>query len=522
MVRLLGPVDVLDGTRVLRPTGSNPRTLLAVLAARAGDWIDPDRLIEALWGDDAPRTAEHALHVHVSTLRRLLPVGLSVASRRGGYALAITAGELDVDRFERLVASGRAELAGDDAEPAVTTLRSALALWRGPAMADVPWERFADGDVRRWEELRLTTEEDVVDAELARGRHVEVIGEIEGLVVDQPFRERRWAQLMVALYRAGRHAEALDRYRAARKMFADELGVEPSPELRDLERKVLLHDVSLTAAEERTTIPLTRFARGPRGRLAYQVLGDGPVDVVFIPGYGGNVEIRWEQPNLARLFRRLARSARVTLLDKRGTGLSDRDGGIPALEDNVDDVVAVMSEAGVEQAVLLGVMDGGAIALLAAARHPRRVQAVATYATFAAFELLGADIDDLFADLRAQLDRGVFEDAFARLAPSRVSDPDFARWMGRYMRFAAGVGGGAALLDRFEQLDIRPALADVSVPVLALHREGDQFIPASNAGFIADHVQHGRSVVLPGDDSVIWAGDVDAIAEEVERLLESL
>jgi pimeloyl-ACP methyl ester carboxylesterase len=212
----------------------------------------------------------------------------------------------------------------------------------------------------------------------------------------------------------------------------------------------------------------------------------------------------------------------VILLDKRGTGLSDRDGGIPALEDNVDDVLAVMAEAGVQQAVLLGVMDGGAIALLAAARHPRRVLAVATYATFAAFELLGADIDELFADLRSQLDRGVFDDAFARLAPSRAGDPDFARWMGRYMRFAAGVGGGAALLDRFEQLDIRPVLADVAVPLLALHRAGDRFIPATNADVIAGHVQHGRSVVLPGDDSVIWAGDVDAIAEEVERLLAAI
>ena len=164
-------------------------------------------------------------------------------------------------------------------------------------------------------------------------------------------------------------------------------------------------------------------------------------------------------------------------------------------------------------------MDGGAIALLAAARHHPRVQAVVTYATFAAFELLGPDARVLFDELRDQLDRGVFEEALAQLAPSRAADPAFARWMGRYMRLAAGVGGGAALLDSFEQLDIRPALADVTAPVLALHRAGDQFIPAANADFIADHVQHGRSVVLPGNDSVIWAGDVDAIAEEVERLL---
>jgi pimeloyl-ACP methyl ester carboxylesterase len=265
---------------------------------------------------------------------------------------------------------------------------------------------------------------------------------------------------------------------------------------------------------------VTRYARGQAGRLAYQVIGDGPVDLVFIPGYGGNVEIRWENPNLSRLFRRLARSARVVLLDKRGTGLSDRDGGIPPIEDNVDDVLAVMSAAGVERAVLLGVMDGGAVALLAAATHPQRVTAVVTYAGFAAFELLGSGAVSLFGQLRGQLERGVFfEEMLTTFAPSHAGDPEFARWMGRYLRMAAGVGAGEALLDGIQRLDIRSDLASVSVPVLALHRTGDRLIPASNAEFIASHVQDGRAVLLPGDDSVIWAEDVDAIAAEIESLL---
>jgi DNA-binding SARP family transcriptional activator/pimeloyl-ACP methyl ester carboxylesterase len=522
VVRLLGPVDLLDGARVVHP-GGHARTLLAALAVRAGVWIGRDSLIWALWGDDTPRTAEHALHVHVSSLRKLLPVGLSVEARRGGYALAMTSAELDVDRFERFAASGRAALASGDTESATTALRSALELWRGPSLADVPWERFAEGDVRRWEALHHSVEEDLVDALLAGGHHVEAIGEGEKLVAEQPFREHRWAQLMVALYRAGRQAEALDRYGAARTKLAAELGVEPSPELRDLAERIRSHDVSLAPAGTTTTIPVTRFARGPGGRLAYQVIGDGPVDLVFIPGFGGNVEIRWEHPSLARLFGRLAASARVILLDKRGTGLSDRDGGIPPLEDNVDDVLAVMSEARAARAVLVGVMDGGAIALLAAAGHPDRVQGVVTYASFAAFELLGPDAHELFDAMRAQLDRGVFfEEMAARLAPSHAGDPAFTRWMGRYLRLAAGLGGAAALLNRMERLDIRTELPGVAVPVLALHRTGDRLVPAANADFIAAHVQRGRSVLLPGDDSVIWAGDVDAIAAEIEGLLAEI
>ena len=312
---------------------------------------------------------------------------------------------------------------------------------------------------------------------------------------------------MVALYRSGRQADALDRYRQVRTLLGEELGIPPSSTLQDLEAMILRQDDALAiragagagaGAGAEPDVPVTRFARGPAGRLAYQVLGDGPAspdepdDLVFLPGFGGNVEIRWEEPNLSRLYRRLARSRRLVLLDRRGTGLSDRDTGVPPIEEQVDDVLAVMDAAGVERAALFGVMDGGALALLVAARHPQRVRAVATYACFAAYELLGADADERFATLprpdrpRAPARRG----AARSWRPDRVDDVAFAQWIGRYMRLAAGVGGAAAVLDRFQQLDVRSALADVVAPVLALHREHDRFIPASNAAYIAD--QRGR------------------------------
>jgi pimeloyl-ACP methyl ester carboxylesterase len=266
--------------------------------------------------------------------------------------------------------------------------------------------------------------------------------------------------------------------------------------------------------------PVTRFARGPAGRLAYQVLGDGPVTLVFVPGFGGNVEIRWEEPNLSRLYQRLARSTLLVLLDKRGTGLSDRDTGIPPTEEQVGDVLAVMDAVGTDRAALLGVMDGGAIALLTAAAHPKRVRAVVTYACFSAYELLGAGADALFESMRSQLENGlIFEEMLPVFAPSRVGDAAFTRWWGRYLRMAAGIGGAGALLDRFQELDIRDVLPEVTVPVLALHREHDRLVPARNAAYIAAHVRHGRSVILPGGDSVIWAGDVDAIASHVEQFL---
>ena len=519
-IRLLGPVDlVVDGQPVAIRSAS-VRTMLAALATRPGQMLSADALIEALWGDRAPRTAPHALHVHASRLRKLLPAELEIVGTAAGYVMRLGPEQLDVDRFEDLAARGRAELSSGDAAAATTILRSALRLWRGHALADVPAERFAEADVQRWEELRRVTEEDLVDAELAAGNHAGVIADVEALVNEQPYRERRWGQLMVALYRAGRQADALDRYRHVRTLLAEELGLDPSPTLRRLEGMILRQDDALAVEPVTGDAPVTRFAHGPAGRLAYQVLGAGPENLVFVPGFGGNVEIRWEQPNLARLYRRLASATRLVLFDKRGTGLSDRDTGIPTVEEQVDDVLAVMDAAGVERAALLGVMDGGTIALLAAAARPDRIRAVATYACFSAYELLGAGAGEMFESLRSQVDRGVFfEDAMPILAPTRADDPSFVRWFGRYMRMAAGLGGAAALLDRFQQIDIRAALPMVSVPVLAIHRQGDRLIPSVNARYIASHVQDGQAVILPGDDSVIWAGDVDAIASEVELLL---
>ena len=493
--------------------------MLAALATRPGQLLSADALIEALWGDRAPRTAPHALHVHASRLRKLLPAELEIVGTAAGYVMRLGPEQLDVDRFEDLAARGRAELSSGDAAAATTILRSALRLWRGHALADVPAERFAEADVQRWEELRRVTEEDLVDAELAAGNHARVIADLETLVNEQPFRERRWGQLMVALYRAGRQADALDRYRHVRTLLAEELGLDPSPTLRRLEGMILRQDDALAVEPVTGDAPVTRFAHGPAGRLAYQVLGAGPENLVFVPGFGGNVEIRWEQPNLARLYRRLASATRLVLFDKRGTGLSDRDTGIPTVEEQVDDVLAVMDAAGVERAALLGVMDGGTIALLAAAARPDRIRAVATYACFSAYELLGAGAGEMFESLRSQVDRGCLR---GRHADTR-SDPRRRSLVRPLVRPLHAHGrwsrGAAALLDRFQQIDIRAALPMVSVPVLAIHRQGDRLIPSVNASYIASHVQDGQAVILPGDDSVIWAGDVDAIAAEVELLL---
>jgi DNA-binding SARP family transcriptional activator/pimeloyl-ACP methyl ester carboxylesterase len=534
-VRLLGPVELgrQDGTSAA--IGSrHERTLLAVLAVHAGLVVSADVLVDALWGSSPPRTARHTLQVHASSLRRRLGSWPSpLEARSSGYVLRLGPGQLDTEQFESLAAAGRAELASDQAVRAVELLEAALSVWRGPALADVSMDRVAETEVARLEESRRTTQEDRVDAELAAGRSEHAAGMAEAMAAAEPFRERRWGQLMLALYRCGRQAQALRAFIDVRDLLRDELGVEPGPALQDLQRKVLAQDPALDVASGSTSparpdggTPVTRFTSVGSCAIAYQVLGDGPTDLVFIPGFTGHLELRWEDPNLSRLYRRLASGRRLVLLDKRGTGMSDRAGGFPPLADHVGDVLAVMDAVGSRRAALFGVLDGGGIALLTAAAHPDRVTGVATYSTFpvlSAPDYPHAATPEQVATLRTVVSRLLDVDQVIPLwAPSQVGNVAFARWLTRYLRMGAGVGGAAEIAARLVETDLRETLPHVAVPTLVLHRRGDRAVNPGNASYLAERIPHARLVLLPGDDAVLWAGDIDPIATEIDLWQRSL
>lgn len=244
--RLLGPLEVeRDGVPVALGAPAQ-RALLARLLLDPNRTVAIDRLVEDLWGEDAPTSAVKMVQIHVSMLRKQLPTGVLV-TRSPGYALEIESEAVDLVRFDRLHTEGRAALDGGSAADAADRLREALSLWRGPALAefDVP---FAALESRRLEELRLTCVEDRIDADLALGRHGGLVGELEALVERDPLRERPRSQLMTALYRSGRQVDALARYRQLRQMLSSDLGIEPSPALRELERRMLQQDPTLDLA----------------------------------------------------------------------------------------------------------------------------------------------------------------------------------------------------------------------------------------------------------------------------------
>ena len=242
--RILGPVEALDGERRIPLGGARQRAVLALLLLHGNETLTRDVIIDELWGDDAPPTAAKVLQNCVSALRKELPPD-TIRTVSGAYCLALEPDELDRDRFERLLAEGRAALADGDYSDALDRLHAALALWHGAPLTDLSYERFAQDEITRLDELHVGALEDRFEAELALGRHDELVPELEALVTRQPLRERLRAQLMLALYRAGRQAEALDAYRAARRTLLTELGIEPGRALHELEHAILAQDPAL-------------------------------------------------------------------------------------------------------------------------------------------------------------------------------------------------------------------------------------------------------------------------------------
>jgi DNA-binding SARP family transcriptional activator len=249
---VLGPLEVRVEGNTVALGGAKQRALLAVLLLHAGEVVSAERLVDELWGEEPPPSAAHTVQVFVSRLRKAFAEAGAerqpLETRAPGYALRFEAGELDLHRFEALVRRGREELEAGDARAAAGAFREALALWRGPPLADFAYERFAQTAIARLEELRLAAVTERIKADLALGRHQELVGEIEELVAGHPLHERFYGQLMLALYRCGRQADALEVYQQARRTLVEELGIDPSPTLHNLERRILVHDPDLDLA----------------------------------------------------------------------------------------------------------------------------------------------------------------------------------------------------------------------------------------------------------------------------------
>jgi DNA-binding SARP family transcriptional activator len=282
--RILGPLEVEGGDGPVALGGQRQRALLGALLLEAGRVVPTDRLVDLLWGEGAPRTATTSLQNSISRLRRELGPDV-LETKAPGYVLRAEPQQIDARRFEMQLRDARRAGAEERRE----LLQRALSLWRGPALADFAFDDFAQAEIRRLEELRLVAHGERIDADLELGRHGDVIGELEGLVRDHPLRETFRRQLMLALYRAGRQAEALDVYQDARARFIDELGIEPGPELKQLQSEILRHAAGLAVSDAPAPID-------EEGEIVKAVLAGRVVPVIGVDGAGELAE------HLARAF----------------------------------------------------------------------------------------------------------------------------------------------------------------------------------------------------------------------------
>jgi class 3 adenylate cyclase len=266
----------------------------------------------------------------------------------------------------------------------------------------------------------------------------------------------------------------------------------------------------------------TRYARSGDTSVAYQVLGSGPIDLVYVPGFLSHLEWNWQYPPIARFLERLASFSRLIVLDKRGTGLSDPVEGVPTLEERMDDVRAVMDAVGSERAALFGVAEGGPLCLLFSATYPERTSALALYACLAKFTQdreypwgwTPAGIQIYLTASEPEWGTGVGAE---HLAPSLAGDEVYRRWFARMLRLSASPRTALALLRMNAEIDVRAVLPSVRVPTLVLHRTGDLFVASGHGTYLAEHVPGAKLVELPGDDHWPWAGDPDAVVAHVQE-----
>jgi pimeloyl-ACP methyl ester carboxylesterase/DNA-binding CsgD family transcriptional regulator len=267
--------------------------------------------------------------------------------------------------------------------------------------------------------------------------------------------------------------------------------------------------------------PETRYARSGDVRIAYQVIGNGPIDLVFVPGFLSNLEVHWEDPGYSHLLQRLGAFTRLIQFDKRGTGLSDRVDirDLPSLETRMDDVRAVMDAAGSGRAVLLGASEGAPMSILFAATYPERTRALVLYGGYANFHIWVMGPDAL-ASFMANAERTWGSGAsLANFAPGRVDDARFKAWWSRFERLSVSPSAAIALSRMNAGIDVRHVLASIRVPTLVIHRTNDARVKIAGGRYLAQKISGAKFVEMPGRDHPIWTGDIDAVVDKIEEFL---
>jgi DNA-binding SARP family transcriptional activator/pimeloyl-ACP methyl ester carboxylesterase len=502
-LRLLGGFRaIVDGSPVAADSWATRRSseLVQLLALARDRRLHRDEVLEALWPRLDPEAGAANLYKAASHARKGLGDTAAVVLRGASVWLAPEAEvTVDVDRYE---AEARTALETGDA---VRCANAAL-------LYDdlLPEARYEDWVIVVRGRLRA------LQLELLRKAAL-----WEQVLALDPLDQQAHRALMRRYAETGNRLAALFQFGHLRELLRRELGLEPDPETVDLYREFALGPPSPPPFVP----PPIRYVRSGEVSIAYQVVGEGPPDLLMIPGWISHLALDWEEPTWVDWCERMTSFARLIRFDKRGTGLSDRPPGVSTLEERMEDARAVLDDVAIDSAHVMGWSEGGPLGILLAATHPEAVRSLVLYGTQARFE---RDVDYPWGSTAeqnaAEIDsiRGEWgtEGSADFLAPR--GDRRFAQQFEAYMRAGASPSAAAALQAANVRIDVRPLLARISVPTLVLSRRGDPIGPPAAARYMAERIRGARFVELDGDDHVMWVGDIDTLLGEIEAFVAAV
>jgi DNA-binding SARP family transcriptional activator/pimeloyl-ACP methyl ester carboxylesterase/class 3 adenylate cyclase len=544
---LLGGFDFGGEAAEVSGLTRKARAIVAYLALQSGHSQSREKLATLLWGSCGEAQARMNLRQALSAVRRAMPSskGDWVLSNGGRIILDLADVVFDVVRFEALAAgSSPGEL-----EQAITLYRGDLL--DGFGLKEEPFEDWLRVERERLRTVAVEVLEKLVSHYFAAKRLGSCVEAATRLLASDPLREDIHRTLMQAYAAQGRFNLALKQYELCRDALNQQLRLQPAPQTRALYEELRgrrmgshphartncggvpppgISPLSQSQAAEQVSFetqpvrPPTHYVKSAGINIAYQVTGDGPLDMVYVPGWVSNLDYAWESPRLTHVLQRLGSFCRLIRIDKRGTGLSDRNVGFPTLEERMEDVRAVLDEVGSRRTVLFGSSEGAIMCMLFAASYPQRTRALILHGAYAK-GLKSEDYPwgrtrrELEEDLAA-IERDWGEPAdLRRAAPSLVNDTHEREWFAAYLRNSASPADAISMWRWGTEMDARGILDAIHVPTLIIQRIGDQWVSVDEARYLAKHIPGATYLELPGNDHLIWGADSDRLVDAIHEFV---
>lgn len=539
---LLGGFDFASDVATGPLLSRKARAMMAYLALQSGHAQSREKLASLLWGCNSESQARTNLRQALSAVRKATHASGGGRFLTEGDTISLNLDDLDFDvaRFEALAAGS----APEQLEQALNVYRGDLL--EGFGLKEEPFEDWLRLERERLRAIVVAVLEKLVVHHSAAGDLASSVRAATRLLALEPLREDIHRALMRAYVAQGRVNLALKQYERCRDALQRQLDVRPEPETRklydDLRARRMTSDAALpqprgstspqtrSLADERPDFsdqsvrPSTHYVKSAGINIAYQVTGDGPIDLIYVPGWVSNLDLAWSSPRLAHVLRRLGSFCRLIRMDKRGTGLSDRNVGLPTMEERMEDVRAVLDAVGSKRTVLFGSSEGGPMCILFAATYPERTAALVLNGAYASGRW-SKDYPWAKTSVQVEEDLAVVEREWgepadmSNAAPSLMSDSFEREWFAAYLRNSASPADAIALWRWGTEIDVRDILPAIHVPTLIVQATGDRWVKREEGRYLAMHIEGARYTELAGRDHVIWGENSDRLVDEIQAFV---